>query len=284
MENPTITDNKHALNMEKALKTLWGASRWPGFADSTIIFEQPQAAKSLQRLQQMIAVRSCGLLHGPHGVGKSFLVHQLLGTLCEKKYQILRISHSSLMGSDLLRQLVHQSGHAPRFRRGDNVRAMDEHWKECHPLWPLLLIEEAQNLNTQSLEEIRLLTCSNADTQPPFSLLLVGDEDLLPRLELGVNRALLSRLGFCIALRRWETTELKNYLQARLSEVGIHVNPFNEAAVQLMLQSSHGSPRNLNTLLQRSMENAAMEQRGEVLSEDIHAALDTLPWMTRPMP
>ena len=283
MENQTTTDNKHALNMEKALKTLWGASRWPGFADSTIIFEQPQAAKSLQRLQQMIAVRSCGLLHGPHGVGKSFLVHQLLGTLCEKKYQILRISHSSLMGSDLLRQLVHQSGHAPRFRRGDNVRAMDEHWKECHPLWPVLLIEEAQNLNTQSLEEIRLLTCSNADTQPPFSLLLVGDEDLLPRLELGVNRALLSRLGFCIALRRWETTELKNYLQARLSEVGIHVNPFDEAAVQLMIQSAHGSPRNLNTLLQRTMENAAMEQRGEVLSEDIHAALDTLPWMTRPM-
>lgn len=77
---------------------------------------------------------------------------------------------------------------------------------------------------------------------------------------------------------------MKNYLQARLSEVGIHVNPFDEAAVQLMIQSAHGSPRNLNTLLQRTMENAAMEQRGEVLSEDIHAALDTLPWMTRPMP
>ena len=62
------------------------------------------------------------------------------------------------MGSDLLRQLVHQSGLTPRFRRGDNVRVMDEHWKECHPLWPVLLIEEAQDLNTQSLEEIRLLT------------------------------------------------------------------------------------------------------------------------------
>jgi len=270
--------------MDNALKTLWGGSRWPGFADSTILFDEPQATKALQRLQQMIAVRSCGLLHGCHGVGKSFLVHQLLGTLSEKKYQILRISHSSLMGSDLLRQIVHQSGHAPRFRRGDNVRVMDEHWKQSHPLWPVLLIEEAQNLNTQSLEEIRLLTCSNPDTQPPFSLLLVGDEDLLPRLELGVNRALLSRLGFCIALARWRPAELKGYLQARLSEVGIHVNPFEEAAIEVMVQSANGSPRNLNTLLQRSMENAALEQRREIMSGDVHAALDTLPWMTRPMP
>ena len=87
-----------------------------------------------------------------------------------------------------------------------------------------------------------------------------------------------------MALERWQATELKDYLQARLSEVGIHVNPIEEAAVELMIQSAHGSPRNLNTLLQRSMENAAMEQRREVLSEDLHAALDTLPWMTRPMP
>jgi type II secretory pathway predicted ATPase ExeA len=232
----------------------------------------------------MIAVRSCGLLHGPHGVGKSFLLHQLTATLPEKKYRILRLSHSSLMGSDLLRQLVHQSGHTPRFRRGDNVRVMSEYWQECHPLWPLLIIEEAQNLSCQSLEEIRLLTCANPDTQTPFSLVLAGDEDLLPRLELGVNRALLSRLGFCIALPRWQPAALKEYLQARLNEVGIHAHPFEASALELIVQSAQGTPRNLNTLLQRSLENAALENRREISTQDIHAALDQLPWMTRPMP
>jgi len=270
--------------METTLKTLWGASRWPGFADSTVIFEQPGTQTALKRLEQMISVQSCGILHGSHGVGKTYLVHRLIRNLPEKKYRIHRISHSSLMGSDLLRQWVVQCGQKPLFRRGDNFRLIDEHWKQIHPLWPLLIVEEAQNLSAQSLEELRLMSCTSADTRPPFSMLLVGDLDLLPRLELGINRALLSRMGFCIGLEPWEQTALKDYLQNRLEEVGIHANPFEEAAIKLLVTASNGNPRNLNTLLQRSMENAAMEQRREIQTTDIHAAMDTLPWMARPQP
>jgi type II secretory pathway predicted ATPase ExeA len=282
MPNPTT--NKPAPNMETTLKTLWGASRWPGFAESTVVFEQPGAQKALKRLEQMISVQSCGLLHGPHGVGKTYLVHRLIGNLPDKKYRIHRISHSSLMGSDLLRQWVVQCGHKPHFRRGDNFRFIEEHCKQIQPLWPLLIVEEAQNLSAQSLEELRLMTCTSTDTRPPFSLLLIGDEDLLPRLELGINRALLSRLGFCIGLQPWEENALQDYLQSRLEEVGIHANPFEEAAIKLLVSASNGSPRNLNTLLQRSMENAAMEQRRDIQTTDIHAAMDTLPWMARPQP
>jgi len=276
--------NKTPVNMETTLKTLWGASRWPGFANSSVNYEHPPAQKILQRLEQMITVGSCGLLHGPHGVGKSFLIHQLIQSLPEKKYQLIRLSHSSLMGGDLLRQLVCQSGHSPLFRRGDNVRLIDEHFKQCHPFWPVLILEEAQDLSAQSLEEIRLLTCTNSNTKSPFSLLLVGDEGLLPRLEMGVNRALLSRLGFCLALDPWDQPSLDAYLQCRLAEVGIHSSPFESAASELLVQSSHGCPRNLNTLLQRSMENAAMDQRSKILSTDILAALDALPWIARPLP
>jgi hypothetical protein len=46
-----------------------------------------------------------------------------------------------------------------------------------------------------ALEEVRLLTCARPNTRAPFSLLLVGDDSLLPRLQLGINRALISRLG-----------------------------------------------------------------------------------------
>jgi hypothetical protein len=70
--------------------------------------------------------------------------------------------------------------------------------------WPLLVLEEAQNLSASALEEVRLLTCARTDTRAPFSLLLVGDDSLLPRLQLGINRALISRLGFALALGRLE--------------------------------------------------------------------------------
>jgi len=277
--NPSVPCSE---SLELALKTLWGASRWPGFAESTVVVEHPAWQNALRRLQQLLAVRACGVLHGPHGVGKSFLIHRWKESLSPKACRLLRLTHSSLMGSDLLRQLVVLSGKKASYRRGDNVHSLGAFWLECAPAWPVVLIEEAQDLNAAALEELRLLTCARADTQTPFSLVLVGDEDLLPRLELGIHRALLSRLGFCLRLERWDPESLRRYLQERLAEVGLHASPLEAAAQELLLQSAQGSPRAVNSLLQRAMETAAQSQRRNVSAADIQSALDTLPWIARP--
>jgi type II secretory pathway predicted ATPase ExeA len=269
-------------NLEAALKTLWGASRWPGFADSTVVVEHSGWQTAWRRLQQLIAVRACGVLHGPHGVGKSYLIHRWKEHLSAKQYRFLRLSHSSLMGSDLLRQLVRLGGKTAANRRSDNVLSLSALWQEWAPAWPVVIVEEAQDLNAAALEELRLLTCARADTQTPFSLVLVGDEDLLPRLELGIHQALLSRLGFCLALERWELESLRHYLLERLAEVGIHASPLEAAAEPLLLQSAQGSPRTLNILLQRALESAAAAQRRSVSAADVQSALDALPWLARP--
>ncbi len=277
----TTATTLESVDLDLALKSLWGATRWPGFADCTVVLAPPFWQEAFRRLQQLIHVRASGLLHGSTGVGKSFLIHRWSEQLSPKQYRILRVHHSTLMGSDLLRQLVSLSGKKPQYRRGDNVLLLTALWQEWAPLWPVLVVEEAQDLNTTALEELRLLTCVRSDTHSPFSLILVGDEDLLPRLDLGINRALISRLGFCLRLDRWPKEALQNYLQGRLAEVGIHASPFEPPAQELLLQSAQGSPRTVNGLLQRSLETAARDQRRQVTRADVQAALDTLPWLTR---
>jgi type II secretory pathway predicted ATPase ExeA len=277
----TTASTLESPDLDRALKTLWGASRWPGFADCTVVLAPPFWQEAFRRLQQLIQVRASGVLHGATGVGKSFLIHRWSQQLSPKQYRVLRLHHSTLMGSDLLRQMVSLAGQKPQYRRGDNVLLLTALWQEWTPLWPVLMVEEAQDLNTTALEELRLLTCARADTHSPFSLILVGDEDLLPRLDLGINRALMSRLGFCLRLDRWTKGDLQNYLQGRLAEVGIHATPFEAPAQELLLQSAQGSPRTVNSLLQRSLETAAREQRPQVTRADVQAALDTLPWLTR---
>jgi type II secretory pathway predicted ATPase ExeA len=267
--------------LELALKALWGASRWPGFADSTVVVTHPTWPESLRRLHQLVAVRSSGLVHGPHGVGKSYLVHHWGASLSQKQYRLMRLSHSSLMGSDLLRQMVSLAGKKTQYGRGDNVLLLQTVWQEWAPLWPVVIVEEAQDLNAAALEELRLLTCARSDTQMPFSLVLVGDQDLLSRLEMGVNRALLSRMGFSLCLELWPKDTLKTYLEQRLIEVGIHASPLEPAAQELLLQSAQGSPRRVNHLLQRSMEQAALANRRAVTTADVQAALDQLPWISR---
>lgn len=267
--------------LDQALKTLWGASNWPAPPNSQLVLSHQGWEKARNELDQLLSLRLSGVLQGPHGVGKSYLLHHWTQTLCPKRYRLLRLTHASLQGSDLIRNLVRVAGKNPYFRRGDNVQLLADIWREGAPQWPLILIEEAQDLNIPALEEMRLLLCARPDAQPTFSLLLCGDEDLLPKLQLGVNKALISRLAFCVTLDPWPLATLRDYLNERLREVSIATSPLEPGAETLLLQGAQGSPRTLNILLQRSMEQAALDKRRTITAADVQAVIETLPWLIR---
>jgi len=269
------------LDLDTALKSLWGASQLPFGA----AVEKPYASDTFQetrrRLEQLVAVRAGGLLHGPNGVGKTLLVQHFLQGLPDKRYKTLVLSHSSVTGTDLIRLLCAELGQTARMRRSDNVLLIRQGWQQLDRLWPVVVIDEAQNLSATALEEVRLLTCDRRDTQPPFSLLLVGDEQLLPRLQMGINAPLLARLSFCLRLQPWTGQELTGYVQARLQEVGIHTNPFEAPALALLLQAGNGLPRLLNHLAQRSLEEAAAQNSRTITAAHVQRALELLPWVAQ---
>jgi type II secretory pathway predicted ATPase ExeA len=263
------------------LKTLWGASQAPFAAAVAQPFFSPTFTELTRHLEQLVAVRAGGLLHGPHGVGKTLLIQHFLQSLPEKRFKTFVISHSSVTGTDLLRLLCLELGRTPRMRRGDNLHEIRLAWQQLDRLWPVLVLDEAQNLSATALEEIRLLCCDRRDTQAPFSLLLVGDEQLLPGLQMGINAPLLARLGFSLCLPPWSPADAHAYLQARLAEAGIHANPFDAAAVQLLLQAANGLPRLLNHLAQRALEAAAAQNSRQVTTAHIHRALELMPWIAK---
>jgi type II secretory pathway predicted ATPase ExeA len=264
-----------------SLKALWGASQVP-FGDAVA---QPFASATFtevtRHLEQLVAVRACGLVHGRNGIGKSLLVEHFLQSLPEKRFKSVLISHSSVTGSDLLRLLCRELGRTPRMRRADNLNEIRQAWQQLERLWPILVLDEAQNLSATALEEVRLLSCDRRDTQSPFSLLLVGDTQLLPHLQMGVNAPLLARLGFCFHLQPWTLTDAQAYFQARLEEAGIHNNPFEDAAVQLLIQAANGVPRHLNRLAQRSIEAAVAQGSRLVTIAHLHHALKLMPWIAK---
>jgi type II secretory pathway predicted ATPase ExeA len=268
-------------DLDSALKSLWGASQLPFGA----AVEKPYASDSFNqtrhRLEQLVAVRACGLLHGPNGVGKTLLVQHFLASLPDKRYKTLVLSHSSVTGTDLLRLLCTELGQTARMRRSDNVLSIRQGWQQLERLWPVVVLDEAQNLSATALEEVRLLTCERRDTQPPFSLLLVGDEQLPPRLQMGINAPLLARLSFCLRLAPWTSQELTGYVQARLEQVGIHANPFDDAALQLLVQAGNGLPRLLNHLAQRALEEAAAQNSRTITAAHVQRALELLPWVAQ---
>src|SRR5438876_6724688 len=229
MAPPIMNAEKPSLSI--VLKTLWGAAEMP-FGDACLEpYRHPSFEELSRRLQQLCDIGASGLLHGPNGIGKSYLCGCFIEKLPEKRYKILWLAHSSLTGSDLIRTLCRQLGIEAQMRRSDNVAEIHAAFAQLGNRWPLLVLEEAQNLSAAALEEVRLLTCARSDTRPPFSLLLVGEDSLLPRLQMGINRALLSRLGFALTLARLEPAQSREYVAARLRAVGVHANPFEYQAL-----------------------------------------------------
>lgn len=268
-------------DLPNRLKTLWGATQAP-FSDHVKAPFASEAFTALStQLEQLAGVRASGVLHGPNGVGKSLCVEHFLRGLPDKRFKTVLISHSSVTGTDLLRLLCVELGRTPRMRRGDNLQEMRQAWQQLDRLWPLLVFEEAQNLSATTLEEIRLLSCDRRHGQLPFSLLLVGDSQLLPRLQMGINAALLTRLGFCFALNPWPPQDVRGYIDCRLEEVGIHSNPFEEAAVNLLIQAANGLPRAVNHLAQRAVEAAAAQNSRLVTTAHVQRAIELLPWIAK---
>ena len=97
---------------------------------------------------------------------------------------------------------------------------------------------------------------------------------------MGINRALVSRLGFALALTRLEPAQARDYVSARLRAVGVHSNPFEDQALELLIQAASGLPRAINHLAQRAIEAAAATATPTISATHVQAALDRLPWFS----
>jgi general secretion pathway protein A len=271
--NPTTE-----YNLERQLKLLWGATAMPFGKTVRTPFRWPGFDTAERRLRQAIGIRSSGVLTAANGTGKSYLLSHCLKNLPDKQYTVFNLHHTSLTGSDILRSLCYLLGQKPRFRRSDTIELIGQSWEKLEGRFPLLVIDEAQNLTASALEEIRLLGCAHLDARPLFSLILAGDNDLLPRLQLGINRSLLTRFGFCIELSPIEPDQAAAYIQTRLREVSMPEDAFEPAACQLLWQASDGALRTINLLASQALQNAAEENTAKIGPAHVQQAIEQLPW------
>jgi hypothetical protein len=92
------------------LKTLWGARSMPFGVGCAAPYQSSVIQQLIGQLQQLLAVHASGALHGPNGVGKTRLVEQIAALLPEKLFSVIRLSHTSLTGADLIRALCWAMG------------------------------------------------------------------------------------------------------------------------------------------------------------------------------
>ena len=243
--------------IQSRLKKLWGATGMPFATASRSDYQSPLQNQLREEWLRWMELGASGVVAGDHGVGKTVILAKVREALSPKLYSVIVLTHTSLSASDVLCALCQTLGAEYFARRSRTARVLLEMWQRDGRK-PVLLVDEAQNLTSSSLEELRLLMCCSgqaggSNPRESLTVSLCGDRELLPKLRLGINAPLLSRLGYQLQLEGLGEAEVEAYLQSRFEEVAIHGTPLESGTIPLIHKACDGNPRKINQLLQQAI-------------------------------
>lgn len=120
----------------------------------------------------------------------------------------------------------------------------------------VVVIDEAQNLDVEVLEQVRLLTNLEVSTQKLLQIILIGQPELLQMLDKSELRQLAQRITARFHLTPLNREETSDYITHRLKVAGVNREIFTKSATQRIFHFSAGIPRLINTLCERSLIGA----------------------------
>jgi len=231
----------------------FGKTPDPGF-----LYESPQHAEALARLEYAVEEKELAVLVGDVGCGKTTLSRALIDRIGEARPVILLIN-PRLTPNQLLRSIVQTLGLTPSRFRTDLVEqiqarlvALYEERRE-----PVLILDEAQLVPSKAtFDEIRLLTNFQLDDQNLLSVLLIGQPELETRLDRTAYAPLRQRIGMRYRLGALSLEETIAYVEHRIRVAGAERNPFSREAMEEMHAVSGGVPRLINTLATTALLDA----------------------------
>jgi len=245
----------------------------------------------------VLARRGFMVLVGEVGTGKTTLINTLLEEVDRSTCTIL-VTHTTVDREELLRIILfklHES-HGPRLpaklrdeeeilndkrlTRLSRVELINEfnafvngESMAFRPP-PLLIVDEAQNLSPQVLEEVRLLTNLEGPKSKLLQVILAGQPELEQTLMRHELRQLRQRIAVHARLEPLTLDEAIAYVAHRLNQCGCtKPDVFNRAALESIWQASHGYARTINVLCDYALVSAFAAGESQVGVEAAHEAI-----------
>ena len=196
------------------------------------------------------------LLTGDVGTGKTLLLNTLQERLNGSFFPIV-IKNPKLTSADLYRTFYLSLGFSAQYRsRAVFLKDLHEHLLKRAETGQnvLLIIDEAQAMSADLLEEIRLLSNLETPKQKLLTVFLVGQPELRETLSEPALRALRQRINILYHLRPLDKPSTLAYVATRLQIAGAeNTSIFTRRALKRVYTCTRGYPRLINTLCDSAM-------------------------------
>jgi type II secretory pathway predicted ATPase ExeA len=256
----------------------FGLARHP-FAKEIVpedLFASAAANELTVRLQHLVDLRGIGLVTGEPGSGKTTVCRKVVASLHPGLHRVLYVPLSTGNVMDLYKSIAWELGLPTERSRAALYRVIQaEVTRLCleQKIRPLLIVDEAQHLRSEVLEDLRLLLNYEMDSQNRLCLLLIGQAELRRRLAMAVHEALSQRVVVRHHLGGLGREEMGQYLAHLLRLAGSELPLFEPSGLEAIYQATSGLPRKVNLLAHHALTAAALAKKQAVTAEHVQAAM-----------
>jgi type II secretory pathway predicted ATPase ExeA len=257
--------------------------------DPKYLYRSETHANAFELLQYAIRRREgFVVVTGDIGTGKTTLCRAILDQLDRKTFTAL-VLNPFITEEDLLKLILQDFGVVSReeVKRGrlanvskqELIDTLNEFLLSLLPLraGALLIIDEAQNLPSQVLEQIRILSNLETEKEKLLQIVLVGQLNLQATLRAPEMRQLDQRVSIRYELRPLNHEETSAYVNHRLAIAGGHASvSFAPKALELVHRFTGGTPRLINLLCDRALLGGFSERTTRITPEMVKRAAESL--------
>ncbi len=210
------------------------------------------------------------LLTGEVGTGKTTLCRSLIEQLSET-VDVALLLNPRLSSMELLAALFDELRihYEPDYSLKDFIDTLSSYLLTAHTVQrrTVLILDEAQNLSEEVLEQVRLLTNLETSSQKLLQIILVGQPELNKLLKQNNLRQLAQRITARYHLLPLSLKDTQAYINHRLAISGAKTPLFTDAAMRLIYRHSGGVPRLINILSDRALLGGYVKGKNQIDSQ-----------------
>ncbi len=254
--------------------------------DPRFLYMMPHTREALAGLEYGITARKGFIvLTGEVGTGKTTLLRSALASFDSSRVFTSFLFNPRLEVLELLEFILADFGITVETKTKSSMLIALNRWlierfrrqETC-----VLVIDEAQSLSLELLEEIRLLTNLETSSEKLLQIVLSGQPELEDKLRQPALRQLRQRVSLWCRTIPLRPEETGDYIAERLRIAGTTQKIFLPDAVQAIQQASHGIPRVINLICEHALVDAYADQTQQVSAGVIQAVARDLDLDTQP--
>ena len=220
------------------------------------------------------------VITGPIGTGKTTIARNLLNNLGDSNIVAAQLVTTKLDPQELLELVAAEfnltvEGHS----KAELLQSIEKFLIQLHKQGKraLLVVDEAQNLPAETVEELRMLSNFQLDNKPLIQSFLLGQEELKTIIQAPNMEQFRQRIIASAHLQPLTAEEVRHYILHRLHQANCNNDTlFSEQAFEVIHQKTLGIPRKINIFVDRLLLFAFLEELTVINSDAVNEVAEEM--------